>query len=227
MVQAEPLSGVAAGVIFISTAAVAPGYIGQPYSATLVAGGGVAPRSFSLTAGAPPRRHPGEQWQLERHAYGSGKFPFHRDRHRFDPAHRTHRTRNYVLTVSVDTVPVITTPATLPRAAVAAAIRKTQRHRRRRAARLDPHLRQPATGIQLGGGGALIGSALTAGNYTFSVRVDDADVPADSDSRTFTLSMARLRRKPCWFPGPPRRSGWMAISRKPTGTSVRAPPRQS
>ena len=55
VVQAEPLSGVAAGGLLISTAAVAPGYIGQPYSASLVAAAAWhRAASASLRARCPP-----------------------------------------------------------------------------------------------------------------------------------------------------------------------------
>ena len=191
VVQAEPLSGVAAGGLLISTAAVAPGYIGQPYTATLVAGGGVAPRSFSLTAGALPAGITlASNGSLSGTPTVQGNFPFTVTVTDSTQPTALTVTRNYVLTVSVDTVPVITTPATLP-----AGSRGARYSQNLSATGGDGLLAWTLTsgslppGIQLGGGGALIGSALTAGNYTFSVRVDDADVPADSDSRTFTLSI--------------------------------------
>ncbi|MGC9450224.1 MAG: sugar-binding protein [Oceanipulchritudo sp.] len=192
VVQTQPLSGVpSAGNLILSTLAVPPAYRDNPYSTTLLAVGGVAPRSFAVTEGALPAGVTlSADGQLSGTPTEAGDFAFTvMVTDSTTPTPLT-ASRACNLRVEVDTVPAITTPAALPPVPLGG------RYERELAVSggngnltwtllsgtLPP-------GIQLGAGGLLFGSALMEGDSTFTLQVADGDSPPDTDTRTFTLAV--------------------------------------
>lgn len=192
VVQTQTLSGVpSAGNLLLATLAVPPAYQATPYSTTLMAVGGIAPRAFAVTGGTLPGGVTlSSAGVLSGTPTEAGDFTFTVTvSDATTPAPIT-ASRTFNLRVDVDTSPVITTPAALP------AIQRGDRYDLALGATggngaLSWSLVSGSLppGIQLGSGGLLFGSALAEGSYSFTLRVADIDSPPDTDSRAFTLQV--------------------------------------
>ncbi len=192
VVQTETLSGVAAaGNLLLTTPAVPPAYVNQTYSTTLLAVGGAGPRTFAVSSGSLPNGISlGSNGVLSGTPLQSGDFAFSVTATDATSPTPLTATRAYNLRVDVNTTPLISTPAALPSVSrggyyeesLVATGGNGQLTWTLLSGGLPP-------GLQLGAGGTLIGSALTEGNYTFTLRVSDTDIPADTDTRTFTLNV--------------------------------------
>lgn len=192
VVQVETLSGVpSAGNLLLTTPAVPPGYQDQSYSTTLMAVGGILPRTFAVTEGAlPPGLTLASSGLLSGIPTTAGDYTFTVTVSDATTPVSLTASRSYNLRIDTDTVPTIITGATLP------GVNRGGRYDKTLVVTggngtLTWTLTSGALppGLLLGAGGVIYGSALTVGNYTFTLQVADADIPADTASRTFTLEV--------------------------------------
>lgn len=193
VVQTETLSGVpSTGNLLFTTLSVPSAYKDQAYSTSLLAVGGVAPRTFAVSAGSLPGGMVlSGQGVLSGTPIQAGDFGFSVTASDATMPMALTASRNFTIRVEVDTSPVITTASTLPSLS--------------RGGRYDLSLVATGgngtlawtltagslpPGIQLGAGGILVGSALTQGNYAFTLQVSDSDTPSDTAAKSFTLAVA-------------------------------------
>ena len=190
-VRAQPLSGVASSsVLTLTTAAVPTARTGQVYSTSLQATGGTSPRSFAVTAGTLPSGVAlSSAGQFSGTPAAAGTFDFTVTvTDSASPAASV--SRAYRIVVEANSVPVITTAATLPPA------RRVSRYGQSLAAQsgngtLTWELVSGAlpTGLQLASNGVLVGAPLVEGTFAFTARVSDQDNPPDTAQRAFTLQV--------------------------------------
>ncbi len=192
VVQVQSLSGVpSAGNLLLTTTAVPPGYKDKPYSTSISAVGGVAPRTFTVTSGALPAGSTlATNGLLAGTPTAAGTFDFTvtvTD----SSAPALTASRAFRLVIDINTVPGITTPTNLP-----SGNRGSRYSLQLLATNGNGTLTWSLTagslpaGLSFGGGGMLVGSPIQEGTFNFTATVADADVPADTDARTFTLAIA-------------------------------------
>ncbi len=189
VVRAEPLSGLAATELAFTTTAVPPATQNLPYSTTLVASGGTAPRSLSVVSGALPAGIAlAADGTLSGNTSLVGDFSF--TVRVTDSSTPTAQTVNRIFNLRVNSSEplVIQTASSLPGI--------------HRGGRYDLTLQATGgvgtrtwslvsgslpPGLQLGAGGTIFGSALTEGTYAFTLRITDSGSPAQTAERAFTL----------------------------------------
>jgi hypothetical protein len=193
VLQTEPLSGVPSdGNLILATLAVPPAYRGNPYSTTLLAVGGFGARTFSVSAGSlPPGLNLSANGVLSGVPGTAGMYPFSITVSDSTTPQPLRVERSYVLNIDVDTDPVILTDAQLP------GIHRGGRYDLTLAVEGGNGTRKWSLvsgalppGLVLGEGGVLLGSALQEGLFSFTLKVEDSDIPPDSDTRAFTLEVA-------------------------------------
>jgi|GEM_PF-1796550 len=187
-VRNNPRSGVVSGPLEITTASFPAGRQGRPYSASTSATGGTAPRTFSIASGVLP---PGLTLSAAGDVTGTpsnlGAFNF---RLRVRDSAGATAERDFSITVTANSVPSISTGSSLPAGHLGS------RYNQSLAATGGD---QPLSwqlvsgslppGVLLGGGGQLVGVPTAQGSYSFRVRVSDADSPADTAEKDFTLGI--------------------------------------
>lgn len=189
VVQNEPLSGVgSAGALQFVTTALPNGLTNRSYSTTISAMGGNLPRSFSLVAGSlPPGMTLAPSGLLSGTPTTAGDFSI---TVRVTDSTSQTSERVYNLRIVANTQPAIQTPANLGTVRVGDRLHLPLVAQNGNApltwSLVSGSLPQ---GVVLGASGVLLGSVIQEGNFSFTVRVADADFPPDTDQRTFNLTV--------------------------------------
>lgn len=190
-VRAEPLSGVlSAANLTLATSAVPTARVGVAYTTPLLANGGVLPRSFAVTDGALPTGvslSSAGVFSGAPSVAGTSDFTVTVS----DAANPVATvSRIYRIVVEADSVPSINTAAALP------AGNRISRYTQALTAVGGNGTRTWSLvsgalpdGLQLAANGALIGIPMAEGSFSFTARVADADTPADTAQRAFTLTI--------------------------------------
>ncbi len=189
VVTRTPLTGVVSDEGFtITTSRLNRGSVGRPYETILRALFGEQPYTWELTSGSlPPGIILGSDGFLTGTPQAEGDYAV---AIRATDSLGETASADFVLKVTVNTIPVITTEATLP-----AGFRGTPYQKPLHADLGDAPLVWTRVsgalplGLTLSKSGLISGTPGNTGTFTFTVRVDDDDFPADSDTKLFSLTI--------------------------------------
>lgn len=190
VVRTVPQSGVPSpSTMLITTNALAKGYMNAPYSGTLSAVGGTSPRTWTIASGTLPTGITlGTDGTVSGTPTADGSFTFTaRVTDSGTPA--LVEEKQYTLVIELDTTPSINQTS----------VPNTTRGNR--------YLTQltatggngdlswtvasgtlPA-GVTLNNSGLLSGTPIAEGTFNFTVQVSDADMPADTDSQAYSITV--------------------------------------
>jgi hypothetical protein len=163
--------------------------LGANYSFTLQSTGGIAPQSWSISAGQlPPGMGISNAGLISGIPSGTGTYSFTA---RLLDSTNPSQASTVALSIRVAATLVITTPAALPEALVGMAYNQTLASSGGNApigwslagGQLPP-------GLALSSAGVISGSATTTGSFSFTMKAADSSSPQQSVTASFTISVA-------------------------------------